>query len=156
MAHKPHQLLASGGVSYIWSPTQPLNNPFIQNPVAILSNDTYFTVTVTDAVGCSASDGVFIKVYDGPEYYLPNAFTPNGDGLNDVFRPIPAGMKSTEFFRVFNRNGQLVFQTNRWLEGWDGKFKGKNADQGTYVWSIKGYDVNGRLVEMKGTVILLR
>ena len=156
MARKPHQLFSSGGVSYLWSPAGPLDNPFIQYPKAILTNDTYFTVVVTDAVGCKASDGVFIKVYDGPEYYLPNAFTPNGDGLNDIFRPIPSGMRSTEFFRVFNRNGQMVFQTNRWLEGWDGKLKGKPADQGTYVWYIKGFDVNGKLVEQHGTVILLR
>ena len=156
MTRKPHQLFSSGGVSYLWSPAGPLDNPFIQYPKAILTNDTYFTVVVTDAVGCKASDGVFIKVYDGPEYYLPNAFTPNGDGLNDIFRPIPSGMRSTEFFRVFNRNGQMVFQTNRWLEGWDGKLKGKPADQGTYVWYIKGFDVNGKLVEQHGTVILLR
>lgn len=156
MAHKPHQLMASGGVSYVWSPVGPLDNPFIQNPKAILSNDTYFTVVVTDVAGCSASDGVFIKVYDGPEYYVPNAFTPNGDGLNDVFRPIPVGMRSTDYFRVFNRIGQLVFESHTFMEGWDGTFKGKKADQGTYVWAIKGYDVNGRPVEMKGTVILLR
>ena len=73
-----------------------------------------------------------------------------------MFRPIPVGMKSTDYFRVFNRAGQLVFQTNKWLEGWDGKFKNKNADQGTYVWMVRGKDVNGRVVEMQGTVILLR
>ena len=148
--------MASGGVSYVWSPATPLNNPFIQFPLAVLSHDTYFTVMVTDAAGCTASDGVFVKVYDGPTYYVPNVFTPNGDGLNDIFRPIPSGMKSTEYFRVFNRFGQLVFQTNKWLEGWDGKLKGKPADQGTYAWAIKGFDVNGRGVEMSGTVILLR
>jgi gliding motility-associated-like protein len=156
MTGKPHQLFGSGGTSYLWSPAQPLDNPFFQNPKAVLSNDTYFTLLVTDAIGCTATDGVFVKVYDGPEYYLPNAFTPNGDGLNDVFRPIPSGMKSTVFFRVFNRTGLLVFETNKWMEGWDGKFKGKNADQGTYVWSIRGFDVNGKQVDMQGTVILLR
>ena len=156
MTGKPHQLFGSGGTSYLWSPAQPLDNPFFQNPKAILTNDTYFTLLVTDAIGCTATDGVFIKVYDGPQYYLPNAFTPNGDGLNDIFRPIPSGMKSTAYFRVYNRNGQLLFQTSQWMAGWDGKIKGKVADQGTYVWSAKGYDLNGRVVEMQGTVILLR
>lgn len=156
MTGKPHQLFGSGGNTYLWSPAQPLDNPFFQNPKAILTNDTYFTLLVTDNIGCNATDGVFIKVYDGPEYYLPNAFTPNGDGLNDIFRPIPSGMKSTSYFRVYNRNGQLLFQTSQWMAGWDGKIKGKVADQGTFVWMIKGYDVNGKVVEQQGTVILLR
>lgn len=134
----------------------PLNNPFIQDPVALLNNDTYFTVLVTDAIGCQAEDGVFIKVYQGPEYYMPNTFTPNGDGLNDRFRPIPPGMKTTVYFRVFNRMGQLVFETNKWMEGWDGKFKGKDSPMGAYVWEVKGYDANGRVVQLQGTVTLLR
>ncbi|MBK7434607.1 MAG: gliding motility-associated C-terminal domain-containing protein [Chitinophagaceae bacterium] len=156
MLNKPHTLLGSGGVSYRWSPAGPLDNPFIQFPKAVLNNDTYFTVLVTDEIGCTAEDGVFVKVYVGPQYHVPNAFTPNGDGLNDVFRPIPSGIRSTAYFRVFNRNGQLVFQTSEWLKGWDGKFKGKDADQGTYIWIIRGQDVNGSEVEVKGTVILLR
>ena len=81
IANRPHQLMASGGNNYVWSPAGPLNNPFIANPLATLSNDTYFHVLVTDAIGCTDDDDVFIKVYEGPTYYLPNAFTPNGDGL---------------------------------------------------------------------------
>ena len=153
---RPHQLLGSGGANYTWSPAGPLNNPFIANPLATLYNDTYFTVYVTDSIGCSASDGVFVKVYEGPNYYVPNAFTPNGDGLNDVFRPVPVGIQKTDYFRVYDRYGQLMFETNRWLEGWDGMFKGKKALAGTYVWVIKGTDKNGSVVEMKGTVILVR
>jgi gliding motility-associated-like protein len=65
-------------------------------------------------------------------------------------------MQSTEYFRVFNRYGELMFQTNKWLEGWDGMYKGKKAAVGTYAWMIKGVDKNGRIVEMKGTVILVQ
>ncbi len=153
---RPHQLLASGGTNYVWSPAGPLNNPFIANPMAILNADTYFRVTVTDAIGCTDDDDVFIKVYEGPMYYVPNAFTPNADGSNDIFRPIPVGIQSTEYFRVFNRYGELMFQTNKWMDGWDGTLKGKAAASGTYAWMIKGIDKNGRIVEMKGTVILIR
>lgn len=153
---RPHQLLGSGGTNYVWSPAGPLNNPFIAKPLATLYNDTYFTVVVTDSIGCTASDAVFIKVYEGPMYYVPNAFTPNGDGLNDVFRPIPVGIQSTTSFRVFNRFGELMFQTNKWLEGWDGMYKGKKALGGTYTWMIKGIDKNGKVVEMSGTVILIQ
>jgi gliding motility-associated-like protein len=154
--YRPHQLMASGGVNYVWSPTGPLNNPFISNPLAVLSNDTYFTVQVTDAIGCTASDDVFIKVYEGPTYYLPTAFTPNGDGLNDIFFPTPVGMKSTDYFRVFDRYGKTMYETRQWMQGWDGTLKGKPATAGAYVWAIKGIDKNGAVVEMKGTVVLIR
>lgn len=153
---KPHQLFATGGVSYRWSPSAPLNNPFVQNPQAILYTDTYFRVLVTDAIGCTATDDVFLKVYDGPNYYVPNAFSPNGDGLNEIFRPIPVGISVTDYFIVYNRLGEPVFQTNQWLKGWDGRIKGKEASSGTYAWVIKGRDKNGRVVEMQGTVVLIR
>ena len=153
---QPHQLFATGGVSYMWSPSVNLNNPFAQNPRATLFNDTYFRVTVTDAIGCSGFDDVFIKVYEGPTYYVPNAFTPNKDGLNELFRPIPVGMAQTDYFMVFDRYGTLVFQTNQWLKGWDGTIKGKDALMGTYVWMVKGKDKIGKVVQMKGTVLLMR
>ena len=148
--------MASGGNVYVWSPAGPLDNPFIANPMATLSRDTYFRVTVTDAIGCTDDDDVFIKVYEGPTYYLPNAFTPNGDGYNDIFRPTPVGIRSTEYFRIFNRLGQLMFETKEWMKGWDGMQRGKAANAGTYVWIIKGIDKNGSVVEMKGSFILIR
>lgn len=154
--NRPHQLQATGGLTYTWTPAAPLNNPFISNPLATLKVDTYFTVTAKDDIGCADTDDIFIKVYEGPNYYLPNAFTPNGDGLNDIFRPVPVGIRSTEYFRVFNRYGQVMFETKEWMKGWDGTFKGKKQPSGTYVWAIKGTDKNGRVVEMTGTVILVQ
>lgn len=154
--NRPHQMLASGGSNYLWGPAAPLNNPFIANPLAVLSYDTYFSVLVTDAIGCQASDYVFIKVYEGPTYYLPNSFTPNGDGLNDKFIPVPVGIKGTDYFRVFDRFGKLMYETRQWMQGWDGTLKGNPANAGAYVWIIKGTDKNGAVIEMKGTVILIR
>jgi gliding motility-associated-like protein len=133
-----------------------LNNPFIANPLAVMQHDTYFYVHITDAIGCSDDDTVFIKVYEGPTYYLPNAFTPNGDTRNDIFFPTPVGIRSTDYFRVFDRYGALMYETRQWMQGWDGTLKGKPAASGTYVWMIKGIDRNGAVVEMKGTVVLLR
>ena len=154
--NRQHQLFATGGASYLWSPATPLNNPFIQNPQAVLSNNTYFRVLVTDSIGCTGTDDIFVKVYEGPTYYLPNAFTPNGDGRNDVFFPTPVGIRSTDYFRIFNRYGQLMYQTKEYMQGWNGTIKGKPSASGTYVWMIKGIDKNGAVIEMKGTVILLR
>ena len=109
-----------------------------------------------DIGGCKGFDTVFVKVYKGPEYYLPNSFTPNNDGVNDIFRPIPVGIVSTEYFKIYNRNGLLLFQTNIWLKGWDGKYNGMSQPIGTYVWLIKGVDKRGNVIEKKGTVVLIR
>jgi gliding motility-associated-like protein len=156
MYNKPHQLEATGGVGFVWTPAAPLNNPFARMPLAILKHDQYFEVKVTDDIGCSAVDGVFIRAIEGPTYHVPNAFSPNGDGLNEIFTPIPSGIKTTDYFRVFDRYGTLMFQTQEWLKGWNGKFNGQPALAGTYVWMIKGTDVNGTVVELQGTVILIR
>jgi gliding motility-associated-like protein len=152
----PHQLFGSGGVSYLWSPPYPLNSATNQNPLATLENDTKFILQVIDVAGCIGYDTVFVQAYFGPNYYIPNAFSPNGDGLNDVFRPIPVGIVSTDYFRVFNRFGQVIFQTSEWLKGWDGTYKGVKQPIGGYIWIIKGKDRNGKTIEMKGTVMLIQ
>ena len=150
-----HQLYGSGGVQYTWSPAAPLNNAAAQNPVAVLYNDTRFTLEVMDIAGCKGWDTVFIKVYAGPTYYVPTAFSPNGDGRNDIFRPIPSGIVKTNWFRVYNRFGNLLFETNEWLKGWDGRYRGRKQPIGAYVWVIQGVDNKGKTIEKKGTVILV-
>jgi gliding motility-associated-like protein len=156
---QPHQLLGSGGVSYEWSsptPSVTITSPLSQNPFVTLYNDANFSVIVKNATGCADTASVFVKVLDGPMYYVPNAFSPNGDGLNDVFRAIPAGMANTQYFKVMNRYGETVFETNQYLKGWDGTFKGKKQPLGVYVWFVKGQDKDGKTVEMKGTVMLVQ
>jgi gliding motility-associated-like protein len=152
----PHQLFASGGVSYVWTPAGPLDNPFSQNPKATINSEATFTVYVQNIAGCLGSDQVFIKVYKGPTYYLPNAFSPNGDGLNDLFRPQPVGIEKTDYFRIFNRYGELLYETKEYRRGWDGTYRGKKQDQGTYVWMIKGLDRDKKVVEMRGIFLLVR
>lgn len=151
-----HQLFSSGGSTYLWSPAGPLNSATAQNPLATLQADQKFVVRVTDFAGCIGYDTVFVKAYQGPAYYIPNAFSPNGDGLNDVFRPVPAGIVRTEWFRIFNRLGETIFENNEYMKGWDGTYKGKKQPIGAYVWVIKGLDRNGKSVEMKGTVMLVQ
>ena len=160
----PHQLTATGGgiggrYQWSWFPTGGvvLSNPNIANPTVQLSNHKYeFAVKVTDFAGCIGYDTIKITVYDGPNFYLPNAFSPNGDGNNDIFRPIPVGISTIEYFRIFNRYGEPVYQTNQWMAGWNGTFKGKLMATGTYVWMIKGKDRKGIVVQQKGTVVLIR
>ncbi len=163
---QPHQLIATGGpdaVEFTWTPTFPLSSSNIYNPIATLLQDQMFVVTIRDIGGCIGKDSIFVRVLDGagvnrdqPLYYVPNSFTPNGDGLNDVFRGIPAGMRSTDYFRVYDRFGKLIFETNRYLRGWDGTYQGKPQPTGTYVYIIKGIDKNGKSVLQKETVLLIR
>ena len=169
----PHQLNATGagvGGTYQWYYPSGviLSNDLIANPTAIFElvaqpgsfhpDTNYYKLSVlaTNQAGCKQTDTLKINVFIGPAYYCPNAFSPNGDGINDIFRAIPVGMASTEYFRIYNRNGELVFATNQFMKGWDGSFKGKPQLNGAYVWAIKGKDRNGIVVEKKGTVILIR
>lgn len=153
----PLQLQATGGVSYQWSPASVLNNPFSASPLATLYNDsTRFIVLVKDIAGCAGRDTMWVKTYQGPTYYLPNAFTPNGDGRNDLFRPKSVGISRTEWFRIFNRYGEVVFETTINDAGWDGTLKGVKQPIGNYIWMIRGIGYNGRTVELKGNVLLLQ
>lgn len=152
----PHQLSGSGGSKFSWSPANVLDNPSSQNPVAILTTDTKFNLIVTDTSGCIGTSSVLVKVYKGTTYYIPNAFTPNGDGLNDVFRAIAPGIQQTEYFRIFNRWGKLMFETRDARHGWDGTYLSVMQPTAVYVWMIKGLDISGKKIELKGTVTLIR
>ena len=111
---------------------------------------------VSDEIGCFDLDTVRLRVLNGPTFYIPSAFTPNNDGLNDIFRPTPVGIASLDFFRVFNRLGELVYETSEIGKGWDGIYKGKKQHTGNYVWSLKATDRLGKLRIMKGNVVLIR
>ena len=87
---------------------------------------------------------------------MPTAFTPNSDGLNDLLTPIPVGIESLEFFRVYNRWGQEVFATDRIGKGWDGRLKNREQGSDTFVWQVRGKDYLGRIIYRKGTATLIR
>ena len=152
----PHQLFGSGGVKYLWSPAFVLDNPLNQNPIAVLNNDTRFNLIVRDTLGCIGTSTVTVKVYKGTNYFLPNAFTPNGDGLNDVFRAVAPGVQVTQYFRIFNRWGKLLFETRDARKGWDGTYIGVPQPSAVYVWVIRGLNISQQVIELKGTVTLIR
>ncbi len=152
----PYQLSGSGGGSYQWSPPGLLNNAFIANPTTVLTDSATFVLMVSDEIGCFDLDTVKLKVLNGPTFYVPTAFTPNGDGVNDYFKPTPVGIAKLEFFRVFNRYGELVFETSEIGKGWDGIYKGVKQPSANFVWSLKGVDRKGETKIMKGNAILIR
>jgi gliding motility-associated-like protein len=123
-----------------------------------------YRVTVTDANGCSGSDSlsVLLREVEACQSTLtfPNAFSPNGDGLNDVFRPVAGGAGPDQYsLQIFNRWGELVFLSSDWREGWDGTYQGKPAELGVYVWTAhltllrEGFPVP---VKRSGTLTLVR
>lgn len=144
------------GTTFIWSPTTGLNNPYIANPVAVVNADQTYTLTVLTPEGCQDEASIHIKAYKGPEFYVPTAFSPNGDGHNDYFQAIAAGVPQIDFFRVWNRWGELVFSTQDLHAYWDGTVKGKPADAASYVWMIQGTDYTGRRFSRQGAVVLVR
>jgi gliding motility-associated-like protein len=153
---QPVQLQAGGGVTYTWSPATGLSNPNIANPIAIINQDITYTVTASTPQGCSSTDQVTIFVYKGPDIYVPTAFSPNGDGRNDLFRAIPVGITTFESLSVFNRYGQKIFFTSNAQYGWDGTWQNQKQPQGVYVWMVSGVDFKGERIFKKGTVMLVR
>ncbi len=151
------QLTASGGTKYFWSPATYLNNPEIATPLSTPDNNIKYTVAVSNATNCIATDTINVKVFFlPPDIYVPSAFTPGGDAKNDLFRPIALGIKSLESFSVYNRWGLLLYKTSTLNEGWDGKFKGIPQQPGTYVWQANATDYKNKKIFRKGTVILIR
>ncbi len=151
------QLHASGGNRYRWTPSMGLSDPDIADPVVNGTKDIVYKLTVmVQPQGCVGYDSLSIRYVKGPEVYVPSAFTPNGDGRNDVFRPIPVGITQIAYFRVYNRWGALVYKTKAYMKGWDGNYKGRPAQTGAYVWMLKARDFEGHTILKKGTVMLIR
>lgn len=154
---QPLQLGASGSTNYAWTPTTWLDNPFISNPISLPQNNIEYVVRVSNAAGCFDTDTILVKVFKvKPDLFIPNAFTPNGDGNNDIFRPIAIGMKSMDLFQVYNRWGQMLYSGTGNGAGWDGTFGGKGQEAATYVWYAEGVDYLNNKIKRKGTVVLIR
>lgn len=146
----------SGFVDYRWSPTYGLNNPFIKNPVVVLDKNTTYKVEAVNSYNCMSSASINIQVFRGAEIYVPNSFTPNGDGLNDVLKPIPVGLAEFHYLKIFNRFGQLLYTITDPNKGWDGRIHGTEQNSDTYVWIAEGIDYKGNPIMRKGYSALIR
>jgi gliding motility-associated-like protein len=155
-AGQPLQLHASGGTVYSWSPSTGLSNPAVDNPIAMLSQNQAYYLRVKNAEGCEGHDTILIKVYNGPDLYVPTAFTPDRNGLNDLFLITAPGLKQLDYIRVYDRWGKLVFETKDIKKGWDGTVNHIEQGTGTYVWIIKAVDYKDKILFKKGTVTLIR
>lgn len=156
MLNRPFQLNATGGISYIWTPVDGLDNPNVYNPTTTINHDYTYTVTVYTAEGCVGTDNIKVRFIEGPDIYVPTGFSPNGDGQNDIFRPLPVGIVQMDFFRVYDRWGKLMYSSAQYLQGWNGYYNGEPASVGTYVWVVQGKNIDNETVIRKGTVTLVR
>ena len=152
------QLYASNTLYYWWTPNDgTLNNPNINNPIATPIVTTLYTVYGMNMYGCRDSAYITITVASMTEGVMPSAFTPNNDGLNDVFRPVGFQFQRLAEFRVFNRWGQQVFYSNSMSNGWDGNFNGVPQETGIYYYQILVTRPDGDgYITYKGDVTLLR
>lgn len=149
---------ASGGLEYTWTPATNLNFGNIANPTGSYPDTGHFNynVHIKSETGCEGDDSVKVWVVSQPSYFVPNAFTPNGDGLNDLLRPIAIGYSANNYFKVFNRFGEVVFYSKDFKEGWNGTYKGQVADVGTYFWELSVTNRFGKKEFYKGDVTLIR
>jgi gliding motility-associated-like protein len=160
---KPLQARSIGGnYSYTWNPLVGLSDYSIPNPIFNYDKSTEYTVTMRSAMGCLTVDTIQVKmVADAPgvlppELFVPKAWTPNGDGKNDLLLPFPAKIRELKYFRVYNRWGQLMFETNQLLRGWNGIFNGKPQAMDSYSWIAEAIGLDGTTIKRSGTSALLR
>ncbi|MBX2905098.1 MAG: PKD domain-containing protein [Taibaiella sp.] len=164
LAGSTAQLQATGKdiAKLTWWPGETLSCTDCFNPVASMTVNTTYTADAVSDRGCKASDSVKILLYcDNSMVFIPNAFTPNGDGQNDVFYPRGAGLKVIKTFRVYNRWGELIYsqegiQLNDASVGWDGSYKGSEPRPDVYVYIMEAVCFTGEDVNIKGDVTILK
>ncbi len=146
--------------SFKWIPTTWLNNDTLRNPVATINSTIdiiKYKVRVTRPEGCFGEDEIVVRVFStDPDIFMPTAFTPNNDGKNDILKPIAVGITRLDYFRIYNRWGQLIYETRELESGWDGNFNGSPQASGTFVFVVQGIDYTGKVIFKKGTCVLIR
>ena len=132
--------------------------PLVFTDTLRVSDGATYRVTFTNNNGCISdfSNAIVTAVVCVTGIYVPDVFTPNGDGVNDVIRPITPGIKKFKWFRIYNRWGNLVFESADAQKAWDGKFRGQDQPAETYIWVVEGADSRGMQIKKSGMLNLVR
>lgn len=142
-------------INIVWSPKAFIDNAQIVNPLIYPNDEITYTLKASSNVGCGiASDAVTVKVYK--DVLVPNAFTPNGDGLNDVFRIYAADTYQLKKLIIYNRWGNQIYKSTNMNFTWNGTWKNQPQPNDTYVYYLELEKQSGKKVTKKGTVLLLR
>jgi gliding motility-associated-like protein len=150
------------GWAYNWEPGVGLNSYTVPKPVFNYNRQVEYQINMVSGAGCITVDTLLVRVVnatdpDAPcDFFIPNAFSPNGDGRNDTYFPFTINMREMRFFRIFNRWGELVFETSTFGHGWDGIYKGKPQNSDVYVWTAETICEDGTVIRRSGNVLLLR
>ncbi len=143
-------------VTYKWTPSTGLNNASVSKPTALLFADIRYKVQVKDINGCKAEKWVTVTVVEPAAIFIPTAFTPGNDGLNDLLTPVYPSSLTLSDYSIYNRWGQRVFTTRKRGEGWNGKSNNIPQPAGVYTWIFSAKDANGKGLLRKGTLTLIR
>ncbi len=144
------------GKSAIWTPGISLNAVNSFSPSFTAAADQLYHVAITTASGCVTTDTQFVKIISHVDIMVPSGFTPNKDGKNDVLRPMLRGITDLRYFKIFNRWGQLLYQTTKEYEGWDGLINGLTQPTQTVVWVVEGIGADEKVYKKTGTTVLVR
>ena len=149
---------AQGGSEYTWTPPTNLSNPNIGNPVGSYPETGRFNynVHIKSENACEGDDSIKVWVVNQAALFVPTAFSPNGDGRNEILKPFGIGYRNIQYFRVFNRWGEQMFYTTRFDEGWNGVWKGEPQDIGTYYWVLSIINRFGKEEVIKVDTALIR
>lgn len=149
--------------TFIWSPAENLSCADCKNPRVLGVTPTTYMLTIIDINGCTASAQIFVDIDRNRNVYIPNVFSPNGDGINDKFQIYTGiGVSRINFVRIFDRWGELVFEELDLLPsidgtpGWDGVFRDKDMDPAVFIYTVEVEFVDGRRLVYRGDVTLLR
>ncbi|RYY85727.1 MAG: T9SS type B sorting domain-containing protein [Chitinophagaceae bacterium] len=144
------------GSRYVWDPPVMISSATVRNPIITAQREQMYTITITKASGCVTIDTLLVRIFRDFEIFVPTAFSPDGDGVNDRLRPMLVGLSTLRTFRVFDRNGREVYTSTSINPGWDGTINGKMAATETYIWVADGYDQKGNPMRKTGNVLLVR
>ena len=144
------------GASYQWQPGIGLSNANSSNPLFNYNTEQKYLVRILTAAGCRITDTLSVLMFSASKIFVPDYFTPNGDNLNDKLEPLLVGITRLNSFKIWNRWGQLVFQSQKAGEGWDGIYRGVKQPMETYLWTAEGLDIDNKIIRASGTVVLVR
>jgi gliding motility-associated-like protein len=149
---------ARGGGQYTWTPSTNLSNPNVGNPQGYYPDTgrIQYVVRIVSPFLCEGMDTVRVWVVNQSAVFVPTAFSPNGDAMNDILKPFGIGYRNINYFRVFNRWGQQMFYTTQFNEGWDGNFRGAPQEIGSYYWILSIVNRFGKEEVVKGDSALVR
>lgn len=158
VAGSAYQLNATGSAgSYAWSPATYLSCTECPDPVATPLSTITYTVSVTDTTGCMADDEITLTAgCDAAEIFIPNAFTPDNNGHNDILFVRSTGLITVNYFRVFDRWGKIIFESSDINSGWDGTFNNQLMPAGVYLYTLKATCGNNDVIEKQGNVTLIK